>query len=293
MKINNLRIFVKLVETGSFSKVAETMDLTQPAVSMQIKSMEEKFATDLVIKEKGEIILTPGGKVFYSQAKKILNEWEELLFNIDEVKDKTYGELKVGTSTIPSEYLLPELLSQYSKKLPEVKVFIEVGDSADMIKLLDDREVDLIIVGTKPNNNKYRTNAITDDHLQLIVPPGYHLAEREQITIADLKKEKLLIREEGSGTRQAMMKGLNEYAGLDLNDLNIICRLGSTEAVISAVESGLGISFVSSLAAKKARKCNRVETVKVSDMLINRKFYLAYNVKRKDEKLIKEFIKLF
>ena len=293
MKINNLKIFIKLVETGSYSLVAEQMNLTQPAVSMQIKTIEEKFSADLVFKEKNKIKLTPSGKIFYNQAKNILNEWEQLLFDIEEVRDKTFGKINIGTSTIPSEYLLPKYLSEYSRRLPEVQVLVEVGDSARMIELLEKRNVDLIIVGTEPQNSKYKTLAITEDHLQLIVPTQHHLTETNEVSINTLKKEKMIIREKGSGTRKAMLDGLKEYGDVELNELCINCRLGSTESVISAVESGMGISFVSSLAAKKAKKFNRISIVKVSDMLINRKFYMAYNEKRENELLIKKFTNLF
>jgi DNA-binding transcriptional LysR family regulator len=293
MKINTLEMFVKLIDMGSYSLVAENMDLTQPAVSMQIKNMEERFSTELVIKENGEMKLTPAGKIVYNQAKNILNNWEQMLFNINEVQNKTYGELKIGSSTIPSEYLLPKYISQYSAKLPKVKVYIEVGDSEDMIEQLEDRNVDIIIIGKKPDNFKFKTTPITDDFLQLIVPSDHHLAQLEEVAINDLKSEKMLIREEGSGTRKAMLEGLKRLAAIDIKDLNIICRLGSTEAVISAVESGLGISFVSSLAAEKAEKFNRVSIVKVSNLAISRKFYLAFNKRRWDELLIKKFTNLF
>lgn len=292
VKINTLKMFVELVDIGSYSLVADKLDLTQPAVSMQIKALEERFETDLVIKEKGEIKLTPAGKIVYSDAKEILNVWEKLLFRVDESKGRIYQNLTIGSSTIPSEYLLPDILAKFSEKMPDIRSSIEVGDSEEMIKLLEKREVDLIIVGYKPKNSKYVVKEITDDNLKLITPQNHWLTDKNSIYVEDIRDEEILIREVGSGTRKAMMEGLRK-TGLSINDLNIKSRLGSTEAIISGVQAGLGISFVSNLASFKADSCSRIKELNVEDMQCKRKFYLAFNKNRKNEEIIEKFIGLF
>ena len=292
MKLKTLKMLVKLIEKGSFSVVADELDLTQPAVSMQIKSLEETFNTDLVIREGGEIKLTPAGKVVYHRAKQILDNWEQTKLEVKEVKGEAYGQIVIGASTIPSEYLLPNLLSDFCKKLPEVEVLMEVDDSKEIVDKLDNRKVDVAVVGSKPTKKELEFRTVAEDNLTLIVPKDHGLLKNERVTTNDLVKERILIREEGSGTRKAMLDGLKER-GLSEKNLNIIVRLGSTEAIISAVEVGLGISFVSELAAKKAVVNNRVERIKVEDMIINRKIYLAYRCERAEELLIKEFIGIF
>ncbi|ADL12842.1 selenium metabolism-associated LysR family transcriptional regulator [Acetohalobium arabaticum] len=292
MKLKTLKMLVKLIEMGSFSAVADKLDLTQPAVSMQIKSLEKRFDTDLVVRQDGGIKLTPTGKIIYRKAKRILDVWEEAKLEIEQVKGETFDQLIIGASTIPSEYLLPDLLAEFYKKFPQVEVLMEVGDSTEIINNLEDREVDIIIVGSKPTQNQFEVVSVIEDRLVLILPLEHRLINSSHVSLADLIKEQILIREQGSGTRKAMLAGLKE-AGIDKAELNLGLQLGSTEAVISAVEAGLGVSFVSELAASKAVDNRRVEKVKVNDMLISRKLYLAYHQERKNEALIKEFRKIF
>lgn len=292
MQLKTLKMLVKLIELGSFSAVADELKVTQPAVSMQVKSLEENFATDLIIRRRGGIELTPAGKVLYRQSKKILNNWERAKLEVDQVTGETYGQLIIGASTIPSEYLLPDLLAEFCNKFPEVEILMEVGDSAETINRLNKGKVDIILVGSKPENKKFQVMSVAEDRLTLIVPRDYELANKDQVNIIDLERERMLIREKGSGTRKAMLAGLKE-AGLNKKDLNIVVQLGSTEAIISAVEAGVGISFVSEMAAKKAIANGRVEQVNVVDMLISRKLYLAHHRERVEELLIKEFMEIF
>jgi len=292
MKINTLNMFVKLIDTGSYSKVAEKLDLTQPAVSMQIKFLEERFDTDLIIKENGKIKLTPAGKVVYSEAKKIINSWEKITYRVEESKNKSFQKIEIGSSTIPSEYLLPDILAKLDSENIDMKSSIKVGDSEEMIELLEKDKVDIIIVGYKPENPKYEVREIAKDELKLIVPKNHKFSNKNEISIEELKNEKMLIREVGSGTRKAMLEGLKEN-GININELNIKCEMGSTEAIIAGVQSGLGISFVSKLASSKAHNCSRVQEVDVKGMNFSRKFYLAFNKNRKDENIIKKFIEIF
>ena len=292
MKINTLNMFVKLIDTGSYSKVAEKLSLTQPAVSMQIKFLEERFDTDLIIKENGKLKLTPPGKVVYSEAKKIVNSWEKIIYRVEESKNKSYQEIVIGSSTIPSEYLLPDILAEFDSKEINIRSSIKVGDSEEMIKLLEKDKVDVIIVGYKPENPKYEVKKIAKDELKLIVPKNHKYVSENDITINNLKNEKMLIREVGSGTRKAMLEGLKE-GGININDLNIKCEMGSTEAILAGVQAGLGVSFVSKLASSKAHNCSRVQEVNVKDMNFERNFYLAYNKNRKNEKIIEKFSAIF
>ncbi|MCF8001822.1 MAG: LysR family transcriptional regulator [Halanaerobiales bacterium] len=291
MKLKTFKIFIKVIDTGSYSKAAEKMGLTQPAISMQIKTLEEKLETQLVLKEEGRLKLTPAGKVVYKNAKNIILDWEKLKFEVEDKKDKSYKNIVIGSSTIPSEYILPDLLAKLSKDDPEIKSCIEVGDSAEMIELLEDGEVDLVLVGFKPLDEKYNTIEIAEDELRLITPQKHNLSQKKEIYINDLKKENILIREVGSGTRKAMLNSFRE-AGLKFNDLNIKSRLGSTEAIIAAVQAGLGVSFVSKFASSKAKKYGRVEELGVKDVDFTRKFYLAYNKNKDNSELIEKIISL-
>lgn len=289
MKIERIETFIALVDLESYSLTAEKFDLSQPAVSMQIKSLEEFFDTKLFHKEKGEIILTPAGKIVYQEGKKILKRWGYLRQRVESKKDMQLKKLKIASSTIPSEYLLPQIISKLNKNIEALKTEVSVGDSRSMINLLENDEVDLIIVGYKPRKSKFKTIELCSDNLSLVAPRDHPLVKKDKISLVELQNQNLLIREDGSGTRKATISAFKE-AGLQLDDFNIISQLGSTEAIISAVESGLGISFISKIAAQKAATCRRVTELKVADAAYERKFYLAFNKNRYDDFLINTFI---
>ncbi|AZO94732.1 selenium metabolism-associated LysR family transcriptional regulator [Halocella sp. SP3-1] len=286
MRIETLQMFIELVDLGSYSHVADKLDLTQPAVTMQIKALEEHFATKLVIKDKGKINLTPSGRVIYNRAKKILENWEIAENKVNHYAGTVFDDLKIGASTIPSVYLLPEKLANFSREFPQVKIIMETGDSRDIIEKLEKGEVDAGVIGFKLVAAKFKVKVIAEDLLVLIVPSANPLTEKDSISLNDLIDENILIREKGSGTRKAFMRGLDQV-GINISGLNIKACLGSTEAVIAAVEAGLGISFISSLAARKAVDCKKVKQIKVEDFSISRNFYLTYHKAREDDLLIK------
>ncbi|GAB6138066.1 selenium metabolism-associated LysR family transcriptional regulator [Halanaerobaculum tunisiense] len=288
MKLKTLKMFVKLIEYGNYSIVAEQLNLTQPAVSMQLKSLEKKLETELITRQQGKIKLTPAGKIIYRRAKEILNNWEQAQLEVKQITGETYGHLTIGASTIPSEYLLPALLAKFYNQLPEVEITMKVGDSKEIIELLKNKKIDLAVVGTKPTINQLQIDPIVTDSLVLIVPSSHRFANKEKITSKELQQEKILLREKGSGTRKAMLTALEEN-GIDKESLNTRACLGSNEAIISAVEAKLGISFISNLAAKKAATNNRIKRIEVTDISTNRKFYLAYYQNRQQEVLIKKF----
>jgi len=289
MKIERIETFIALVDLESYSLTAEKFEISQPAVSMQIKSLEKYFDTKLFHKEKGEIILSPAGKIVYQEGKKIVKRWGYLKQRVEIKKNIQTKNLKIASSTIPSVYLLPNIISTLNNNIDDLKTEISVGDSRSMINLLENSEVDLIIVGYKPQNNKFKSIELCSDNLSLIVPLNHALIEQEKVFLAELQNYNLLMREEGSGTRKAVISAFKE-ASLKTEDFNVISQLGSTEAIISAVESGLGISFISKIAAKKAAICRRVAEIKVADVDYERKFYLAYNKNRHDDFLINNFI---
>jgi DNA-binding transcriptional LysR family regulator len=292
MKINSFKIFINLVDLGSYSKTAEKLNITQPAVSMQIKNLEEKFSADLIYKEKGQVKLTPAGNAIYTEGKKILKNWDNLLNKVEINRDRKVKELNIASSTIPSQYFLPELLTDLSQEMPGLKTKVEIGNSEAMIEKLEKREVDLIIVGYKPNNRKFKVVEAAEDSLSLIIPKNHPLSKKEKVFLADLKEEKFLLREEGSGTRKILLEGLKKV-GLNYNDLNIISELGCTEAVIASVQAGAGISFISKLASEKNAECGRVGELEVEDLKIHRYFYVAFHSDRENDPIIREFLEFF
>lgn len=289
MKIEKIEIFIALVDLDSYSLAAEKFGLTQPAVSMQIKSLEKYFGAKLIKKENSQITLSPAGKIVYQEGKKITKRWSYLNQKVESKKNMKIKKLNIAASTIPSKYLMPQIISKLNENIDSLKTEVAIGDSRSMISLLENNEVDLIIVGYKPQNNKFKVIELCSDNLSLIAPPEHSLVEKKKVYLAELQNQNLLLREEGSGTRKATLLAFKE-ANLKFEDFNVISQLGSTEAIISAVEFGLGLSFISQIAAEKAVVCRRIAEIEVADVDYERKFYLAFNKNRHDDFLINTFI---
>lgn len=288
MKLNTLKIFIKLCDIGSYSQVAEEMNLTQPAVSMQVKSLEEYFETDLINKSKGTIYLTEAGRILYRQSREILRRWDKAELEISQLSSKDTGRIKVGASTIPGVYFLPERLAEFKEEYSNIKVDVISGDSQDMVEALTLGKVDLIIIGKKLNSDKYIAEPVEDDQLKYIVGLGHPLADKEKIELNELIKYDIVVREEGSGTRKVMLDAFRE-SGFSLKDFIVSYQFGSTEAVISAVESGLGTSFVSRMAASKAEKTGRVKIIETPELNLSRHLYLIYEKGRLEVDIMKKF----
>jgi len=288
MKLNTLKIFIKLCDIGSYSKVAEEMNLTQPAVSMQVKSLEEHFETELINKSKGTIYLTEAGRIFYRQSREILRRWDKAELEISQLLNKDTGRIKIGASTIPGVYFLPDRLAEFKKDYSNIKVDVISGDSQDMIEALTLGKVDLVIIGKKLNSDKYLAEPVEDDQLKFIVGVDHSLADKSEVELSDLMKYDLVVREEGSGTRKVMLDAFREL-GYSLKDFKVSYQFGSTEAIISAVESGLGSSFVSRMAASKAEKSGRIKIVETPELNLSRHLYLIYEKGRLEEDIISNF----
>ncbi len=289
MKLNSLKIFIKVIDIGSYSLAANELEITQPAVSMQIKSLEDFFSCELITKEAGNLHLTPAGKILYRSAKTILTEWDETKLQIKQLTKETWGEIKVGASTIPAVYFLPEKLAQFRQSFPEIKVKSYHGDSQNMIEKLEADEVDVIIIGKLMEDNNYQSIPVVEDDLKLIIPANHKFSTGKSVSLTDFFAEDIILREKGSGTRKVMLDALARK-GYSLSDLKISCYLGSTEAVIAGVEAGLGVSLVSKLAAKKASECQRIKIKSLSELNLNRMLYLVYKKGREQEEKLASFI---
>ena len=205
------------------------------------------------------------------------------------MQDLVKGELLLGTSTIPGEYLLPDLIAGFCQDYSLVELKVEVKDSKAAIQEVLNKKFDVGIVGFQPNEKDLVSIPVAADNLVVVVPVDHPLAEKNIISKEDIQNERFIIREEGSGTRKAMLAGIKTL-GIDSEDLSVAVQLGSTESVLAAVESGIGISIVSSLAARRAAKLNRVKIVQLTGFDVQRQFYLIHHQDAEGNILISNFI---
>jgi len=274
MDLYQLKIFCAVVELESFSKASEIVFLSQPTISFQIKSLEQELGTRLLIRQRRRVEATKTGEELYRYARRILRLSEEARQSIEELKGLVKGELNIGASTIPGEYILPDLLAEFKGQHPGVNINLVIGDTKEITEKIVDSEIEVGIVGSREReNSKLIFNSFTTDRLVLITPPKHSWLNHQTITIDELKKVPFISRERGSGTRATIMAKLQEI-GIGEKDLNIVMRLGSTSAIKKAVESGAGVSLVSEKAIDNEIKVGSITRVPIKDLNFVREFFI-------------------
>lgn len=271
--------FVAVAEQGSFTKAAKLLYMTQPAVSAQIKALEERLEIQLLERHDKNVLLTEAGELLLSESRKMLTLYEEFLDAVDELKGVRRGRLVIGASTIPGEYLLPQLIGSFKRQFPNIEVILKIADTSRVADLLMNRRIHLGIIGAFIKTENLILEPILKDELILIAAGNHPLAQKKNVLVDDVLKTAFILREPGSGTRMIIEQMLAQKQ-LSINDMQIIMELGSTRAVITAVEAGLGISIVSRLAADEALLLQRIKEINVDGWHTERRLYVARNVNR-------------
>lgn len=274
MKISQLRSFVMVVETGSFSESAKRLGISQPAITFQIQSLEQSLSVQLIDRSGKRVQLTEAGEIVYRAARKILAEVDALERSVGEYQQSTRGALTIGASSIPGEYVLPRILGAFKKEYPEAVISLQITDTENITEKILKGELDVGVVGAVIDDKRLEFKPFLEDELVFIVPPDYDHYVEGKAALREVIGENMITREEGSGTRMVVNKELAKR-GLKLVDFNLVMELGSTEAILTAVEAGLGTSIVSRWAAEKAIELGRVRAVEISDMPIRRKLYIV------------------
>ena len=274
MQLNQLRVFCAVVENKSFSRASEAVHVSQPTVSFQISSLEQELGTQLLDRRGREVTITRSGEVLYRYARRILQLVDEADQAIEQLKGLMRGELTIGASTIPGEYILPGLLAEFKGKYPGIDINLIVGDTRGIVQKVMDNEVEIGLVGTREKNDKLAFESFTTDRLVLITPADCNWLRGETVTLEELKKVPFILRESGSGTRATIKKRLHE-AGVKEEDLHVVMTLGSTAAVKKAVESGVGASLISERAIEKEIKLGLIKKVPIKDLELNREFFIV------------------
>lgn len=272
MNFKQLEAFLWVAELQSFTKAARQLYMSQPAVSFQIKALEEGLQVALFQRGDKKVILTEAGRLLYPEAKQMLRYYHKIKAGLDDLKGLKTGHLIVGASTIPGEYLLPLLIGGFKEKFPGIHITLKVSGSGQVGRWVRDREIDLGITGAPVEGEGIDCLPWLQDQLVLIVPPSHPWANMNAIKVADLKSESMIIREQGSGTRRTLEQKLGEH-NITLEKIPQGMELGSTRAVITAVEAGLGVSIVSRCAVRETMELGRVREVQVIGLDLSRYLY--------------------
>lgn len=289
MEDHKLKVFCTVAETKSFSKASEIIHLTQPAVSLQIQALEELYETKLFDRSSSSVTLTKAGKVLYKYAKNILSLYADAEKQIGELTGLVKGSISIGASTTIGNNLLPNIIADFKKTRPKIKVHMLVGNTKRITEFLNSGNIDFGLVEGDVSKQKIKSEPLIKDELVVIVPSFHPWAKRKDISILEIMKEPFIFREEGSGTRQTIEKYLSSH-GITVQNMMISTVLGSTVAIKEAVESGLGVSIVSRWSVRKERKYGTLKHLSIKEEKIMRDFSLIFSKNSVPTHAVDEFI---
>lgn len=279
MQLPHLETFAKAAELGSFTRAAKALKLTQAAVSQRIHALERALDKSLFQRRGGRVLLTQAGKALYGYAEQILELHRQAWRDVASQETPLSGELLLGASSIPGEHLLPALLSEFGRRYPHVHVRASISDSLAVTSQVERGDVSLGLVGRKTDQPHLEYRLFARDRVVLIVPSRHPLARRKKVSIAELCRQPLIMREAGSGLRHCVEKSL-ERAGRSWHDLHIALELGSNEAIKEAVLRGAGVSVLSAYAVQKELKSGQFRGLEVSDLRCDRDMYIVFDKRR-------------
>ena len=290
MNLKQLESFALIIESRSFSQAAKKLFLTQPTISSHISLLEKELNTQLLVRTTKDVHPTEEGKKLYTYAKQILNI-QNTIFQEFNVKSEESNLLTIGASTIPEQYILPEVLPKYIRK-NKSELKITQGDSSQIIDKIVKKEIEVGLVGTAIENSSLIFEPFFSDKLVVITPvtEKYIKMKEEGYDIKELIKEPIIMRKEGSGTRREIKEFLKSH-NFDINDLNVIATLNSIEAIKKSVQNKMGISIISNLALEDFAKDNKVLVFELEEINMCRNLYIVRNKEMYMSKCALKFIR--
>jgi len=265
MADRRLKIFHTVARLLNFTKAGEKLHMTQPAVTFQIRQLEEQFNTRLFDRTHNKVTLTEAGKQVYMYADRILKLYEDMNHSITEMTGDVSGGVSLGASTTIAEYMLPLLIGEFKVKYPDVKISLKESNSEDIIAMVENNVVDLAIVEGSVNNKNLIVEQCRVDQLLVIMPNNHKLAGASTLQVKDILGQPFICRESGSGTQEAITNYVKKQSPQSL--LNVCFELSSPEAIKGAVEAGMGISIVSRASIDKELKLGTLTAVELSPKL--------------------------
>lgn len=273
MNFHQLHIFYTVAERGSFSAAAQALHMSQPAVTMQVQSLEEYFGTKLLIRSTKRMELSEAGRTLLPFARKSLELSQETDAAMAAFSNKLQGRLQLGASLTIGEYVLPRLLGPFGREYPDISIMLKVMNTTQILEEIAGHQLNFGLIEAPVEHPDMVLDSVMEDELKLIVPSGHPLAAREDaIYLEDVLKFPFVLREKGSGTRK-VMEDVLLMRGYDPESIQTVMELGSTGAVKSAVEEGLGITMLSTSTVKHETALGLVKMIDIADASFKRNFY--------------------
>ena len=288
MEFKQLEAFVAAVDYGSFSEAARKLYLTQPTISAHVRSLEEELHTKLILRTTKKTTITTRGYQLYDSAVRMLEIRNNLLENFTGVQKHM---IDLAASTIPSSYLLPEILAAFGKTHPDIYFHSIQADSAESINRVLDGTVDLALVGQNTRDETCVFLPFCQDELVIATPITNHYLglQNKSVTFEDFIKDPIIIREKGSGTKKEIDLFL-EQIGVTPSDLNVIARMNDLEGIKKSIVNGLGISILSARSAIDLQKTKQILLFPLEESAHKRTFYIVYSKNRILKPHVRQFI---
>ena len=256
MSDRRLKVFHTVARLLSFTKAAEALHMTQPAVTFQVRQLEEYFNTRLFDRTHNKVNLTPAGEKVSEFAERIFDLYSEMENSVRDLTGEISGALTVGASTTIAEYMLPALLGEFKNRYPDINLRLKVSNSEGIVSMVEHNVIDLGVVESQVSNKNLIVEVCHDDQLVVVAAPDHELVKRgSKVKAAEIVKYPFVSREEGSGTRDVIMQYLIEEK-VNPGELNFTLELGSPESIKGAVEAGMGITIISRSIIGKELKLN-------------------------------------
>jgi len=274
MDTRQLAAFVAIVEKKSFSQAAARLGVTQPAVSLQIRSLEERLGVQLLDRSGRHVEPTEAGRVLYRNAQRMLQVESQLLDELaQEETGELHGRLAIGASTGPGGHLVPLLLCEFQRGHPALAVALSISDTDRVIEQVAQRELELGVVGAFRRHRSLEFEPLAHDEIVLAVPPGHPFAGAD-ISLEQLREETHIVMQEGAGVRHVIEQELRD-AGLRLRELQPKLELGLQESVKSAVAAGFGVTFISRTAIEGELAAGTLGAARVEGLEPARQIYVV------------------
>lgn len=275
----DLEIFAKVVELESFSKAAQAVFLAQATVSERIASLETKVGTQLLNRLGRKVTPTAAGELLYKHAILLSEMKTSAKQEMNRFLGLEEGEIALGGSTIPGEYILPRLLGRFNQKYPRLSVNLTISDSRRIEKAVLAGRLEIGIIGTKSGSANLLAKKLWQDELVLAVPAKHHFAKLRSVSIERLYKEPFILRENGSGTLKIFETYLHQ-SGKTLGEFDVRARFGSSTAIKEGVKAGLGLSILSQKALETEIKAGLIKVLPIKGLKMTRNFFVIRNKQR-------------
>jgi DNA-binding transcriptional LysR family regulator len=279
MDIRKIEAFAKVYEHCSFSKAGKSLYLSQPTISAHVASLEQELEVQLFDRIGRSVVPTKAGEVLYEHARKIFEASELAISELRKLQDRITGKLDIGGSTIPANFIMPELLAKFWTTYPEVIMDLRIGDSEDIVTQVRDNTLMLGVVGAVFESPELQFEKIASDSLILTMTPKLYESHRHLPVEALLRALPWVLREEGSGTRVAMAKSLAKF-GIDIHSLRAVIIVRNAGAMSRCLSAGMGASITSAITVQGELDSGALVAVELPGLQMDRSFHVVYNKKR-------------